>query len=622
MRPSSTQYEPLDVDDNDANYGQLPHRRLRRQKVQRVVLLAFIFLFALSVFGIWRKPDTGDTKGAADEHVPQNTANTVVPQEIENLKIGNVSWVDCEPLLQGVDCGYIAAPKDHANHEVGKAFLYIARYKARRVPRKGIVFMNPGGPGHPGTPLALEKGKEMAELIGGDWDLVGFDPRGVGKTTPSTRCFESTQEFRKFLANTVVERGLNIPSTRDLSAPSLRQSLVAQYTEFVELKKKQGERCKKSMGDDLKYMGSATVARDIEFMSRVLEGDNAKMYVDILTASVHHSHSTSSNYWGESYGTVIGSNLINLFPDRIGKVVIDGVVNPVVLTQEPTYKWPINWVSDSEKTYERFLNDCSRAGPTRCPLSRSQDDSPQQMEARIETFLDSVAENPIPLALDGVHVLLTSGTVRALLLIALHAPKNWPTFARSLDSAMAANHTAQAALYQMAFPLINDPPRPPFARDLERQAITCLDGPVQSSSVSAEDLADQSIRSLQESSRHFGASTGLSEPDGGCEFWPANSQVQREEMRLDMANEVMKDEKRVLIISNTADPITPMSSGLVVNSLLPDSSTLVIQDGPGHCSTSFPSQCITDLQKAFWAGQPPENGTVCKVDQETFPALG
>ncbi|KAJ8090284.1 hypothetical protein PM082_018880 [Marasmius tenuissimus] len=486
---------------------------------------------------------------------------------------------------------------------MGKAFVYIARYKARRVPRKGIVFMNPGGPGHPGTPLALEKGQEMAELIGGDWDLVGFDPRGVGRTTPSTRCFESTRDFRKFFANTVVERGLNIPSTSDLSAPSLRQSLVGQYTEFVELKKKQGELCKKSMGDELKYMGSTTVARDIEFMSRVLEGDNAKI-----------------NYWGESYGTVIGSNLINLFPDRIGKVVIDGVVNPVVLTQEPTHKWPINWVSDSEKTYERFLDDCSRAGPTRCPLSRSRDDSTQQIEARIESFLDSVAKNPIPLALDGGHALLTSGTVRALLLIALHAPKNWPTFAQTLASAMSANHTAQAVLYQMAFPLVNDPPHPPFARDLERQAITCLDGPVQSSPVSAEDLADQSIKSLQESSRHFGASTGLSEPDGGCEFWPANSQVRREEMRLDRANEVMKDEKRVLIISNTADPITPMSSGLLVNSLLPDSSTLVIQDGPGHCSTSFPSQCITELQKAFWAGQPPANGTVCKADQETFPA--
>ncbi|KAL0066318.1 hypothetical protein AAF712_006749 [Marasmius tenuissimus] len=484
MRPSSAQYEPLNVDDSNVNHRQLPHKRLRRQKVQRAVLLAFIFLFALSVFGIWRKPDTGDTKGTADDHVPQNTGNTVSPHEYENLKIGNISWVDCEPLLQGVDCGYIVAPKDHANYEVGKAFVYIARYKARRVPRKGIVFMNPGGPGHPGTPLALEKGKEMAELIGGDWDLVGFDPRGVGRTTPSTRCFESTQDFRKFFANTVVERGLNIPSTSDLSAPSLRQSLVGQYTEFVELKKKQGELCKKSMGDELKYMGSTTVARDIEFMSRVLEGDNAKI----------------------------------------------------------------------EKTYERFLNDCSRAGPTRCPLSRSRDDSTQQIEARIESFLDSVAKNPIPLALDGGHALLTSGTVRALLLIALHAPKNWPTFAPTLASAMSANHTAQAVLYQMAFPLVNDPPHPPFARDLERQAITCLDGPVQSSPVSAEDLADQSIKSLQESSRHFGASTGLSEPDGGCEFWPANSQVRREEMRLDRANEVMKDEKRVLIISNTADP--------------------------------------------------------------------
>ncbi|KAL0569408.1 hypothetical protein V5O48_012562 [Marasmius crinis-equi] len=590
MRPSSAHYEPLDIDENDVGHRQRPHARIRSQKLQRIFILAFIFLFAVSVFGIWRKPDVGTPGGGSiDTHLD------------ENLKIGNVSWVDCEPLLQGVDCGYIIAPKDHSNHELGKTSIFIARYKARRVPRKGVVFMNPGGPGHPGTSLALEKGGEMAEVIGDDWDLIGFDPRGVGRTVPSTRCFGSTEDFRKFFANTVVERGLTVPSISDLDSSSLRQSLVEQYKEFNDLKKRQGEICKEKMGDDLRHMGSATVARDIDFMSRVLEGDEAKI-----------------NYWGESYGTFIASNLINIFPERIGKIVMDGVVNPVLLTQKPTYKWPINWTSDSEKTYETFLKDCSRAGPTRCPLAESQDEPRQQIEARIEKFLDTVAQHRIPLGLEDGHGLLTSGTVRALLFIALHSPKNWPTFAQTLANAMAANHTAQAALYRMAFPALHDPPHPPFARDLERQAITCLDAPVASSPVSAEELADQSLKALREASRHFGASTGLSEPDGGCEFWPMNSEVQRTEIKLDKANEAMKSGKRVLIISNTADPVTPMSSGLLVNSLMPDSSTFVIQDGPGHCSTSFPSQCIKDLQKAFWAGRVPENGTVCTIDRHTF----
>ncbi|KAG7087280.1 hypothetical protein E1B28_013258 [Marasmius oreades] len=589
---STTRYEPLDIDENVEH----PSRRfsntlLRNPRLQRYVLLALIFFVALSVFGIWRRPDvtgSGDTHGVAD--------------------IGKIFWVNCEPLLQGVDCGFIVAPKDYSNHKIGTVSIYIARYKARRVPKKGAVFMNPGGPGHPGTPMALKKRLAMASIIGDDWDLVGFDPRGGGQTTPATRCFKSTEAFRRFFANTVVERGVTISSVSNLAAPTLRSLLVDQYNEFVRLKKEQGDICRMNMGDELRYMGSAMVARDIEFMSRVLEGNEAKI-----------------NYWGESYGTVIGSNLINLFPERIGKVVIDGVVNPVVLSEEPTYKWPSDWLSDSEKTYELFLKDCSNAGPSRCPLAKFQGEPHQDIEARIEDFFDSIAQNPINISLGGRlgagRGFLTSGTARALLLVALHSPNNWPHFSQTLASVMASNTTAQAALYDMAFPRLQEPPHPPFARDLERQAITCLDAPV-SSFVSAGELADQTIKTLRETSKHFGASTGLSEPDGGCEFWPSNSEVERVEMRLDEANKKMKMEdgdRKILIISNTADPITPLSSGLLVNSLLADSSTLVIQDGPGHCSTSFLSRCMKDLQKAFWAGEVPTNGTVCRVDRKTFP---
>ncbi|KAF9264971.1 hypothetical protein L218DRAFT_176456 [Marasmius fiardii PR-910] len=591
---STTRYEPLNIDENVSH----PTRRFRptlfrNPRLQRYLLLAFIFLLALSVFGIWRGPEVGG--GDA-----QNRKNGVAD-------IGKISWVNCEPLLQGVDCGFIVVPKDYSNHELGTAAIYIARYKARRVPRKGAVFMNPGGPGHPGTPLALDKGSEMADIIGEDWDLIGFDPRGVGRTVPSTRCFDSTEAFRKVFSNTVVERGLTIPSVSDLTSPTLRGSLVDQYREFNRVKEEQGHICEKSMGDELRYMSSTTVARDIEFMSRVLGGNDTKI-----------------NYWGESYGTVIGSNLINLFPERIGRVVMDGVVNPIFLSKEPTYKWPGNWLADSEKTYDIFLKDCSNAGPTRCPLAQFRGEPHQDIASRIENFLDSVAQAPISIPLGGRlgtgHGILTSGTIRALLLIALHGPNNWPEFSQTLASVVASNTTAQASLYDMAFPRLQDPPHPPFARDLERQAITCLDAPV-SSAVSAEQLADQAIKTLRETSLHFGASTGLSEPDGGCEFWTTNSQVDRVEMRLDEANEKMKKDgdSKVLIISNTADPITPLSSGLLVNSLLTESSTLVIQDGPGHCSTSFPSQCIKDLQRAFWAGEAPKNGTVCTADRKTFP---
>ncbi|EEB89130.1 hypothetical protein MPER_12814, partial [Moniliophthora perniciosa FA553] len=239
----------------------------------------------------------------------------------------------------------LLVPKDHLNDTVGTAKVAFARYKAKKSPRKGTVFMNPGGPGHPGMHLAMDKGAEMANIIGENWDLVGFDPRGVGKTTPSTRCFPNIQSYRDMFANTVVERGITVPSIADLSSEDLHEALLLQYEDLLSLKRAQADICRENMGEELAYMGSATVARDIEYMSRVLEGKDAKV-----------------NYWGVSYGSVIGSFLVNLFvhiigvvqsdelidahrfPERIGHVVIDGIVDPVLLTSEPTHKWPTNWL--------------------------------------------------------------------------------------------------------------------------------------------------------------------------------------------------------------------------------------------------------------------------------------
>ncbi|KAK7030376.1 hypothetical protein VNI00_014120 [Paramarasmius palmivorus] len=467
--------------------------------------------------------------------------------------------------------------------------------------------MNPGGPGHPGTYLAMQKGDEMAQIIGEDWDLVGFDPRGVGKTIPSTRCFSDIQSYRDMFANTVVERGITVPSIKDLSSPDLREALLLQYEELLSLKRAQGGICRDSMGDELAYMGSATVARDVEFMSRVLDGKD-----------------TPINYWGESYGTVIGSFLVNLFPERIGRVVIDGVVNPVLLTTEPTHKWPANWLLDAEKTYGIFLEDCSEAGPERCPLALSQGELPEAIERRLEFFFDETARRPIPVPDGHRPGVLTSGTARALLLISLQNPKHWVATAQNFAEAMKGNATA---LYNIHIPPPLSPNTsftdilPPFTPDLQRQAITCLDSPPpyppDEAYPSAEDYTEQGLFTLNTVSRHFGASTGVGEPDGGCEWWPVKRR-EEDNVNFGNANGKLKDDGKILVISNTADPITPLSSGVLVNSLLPDSSVLAIQDGPGHCSTSFPSECIRQIQRDYFAGRLPKNGTVCKVEKGAF----
>ncbi|KAF9072802.1 hypothetical protein BDP27DRAFT_1400715 [Rhodocollybia butyracea] len=507
---------------------------------------------------------------------------------------GNFHWQECIPSVENVECGSIVVPKDYFNPDAGVATIALAKYKAKKSPRKGSVFVNPGGPGGPGALFVIASGSNLAKVIGDEWDIVGFDPRGIGSTRPATRCFSSLLENAVFFANTVIEQGITVSSISNLSSVLLYDELVEQHRQFLALKQAQAELCRKNMGDELKYMGTATVVRDIDFMSKALEGEDTKI-----------------NYWGGSYGSILGAYLVNMLPRRIGYAVIDGIADPVNWSSdcEPSHKWPINWVSDAEKTYKLFLEDCSKAGPSLCPLTRYKDEPWQNLERRFEDFFDATARKPIPVPFGNRPGYLTSGGARGFLEVVLQRPAGWPLAAEVYSSAMAGNATQLYNLFIYRLPL-------PYRVDLTRLAVTCLDSPRPESLESfptAESLTEQGLKSLREMSPHFGLSTGISEPDGGCQYWP----VDGPERFTGPWNATL--ETKMLIVSNTADPITPMSSGILVNSLMPDSSVLVIQDGPGHTSFAMPSLCTAKLQRRYFAGDIPQNGTLCPVDVKTFP---
>ncbi|KAJ7040599.1 hypothetical protein C8F04DRAFT_1032334 [Mycena alexandri] len=151
-----------------------------------------------------------------------------------------------------------SVPKYYFDLSTGTASVAIARFKATKFPKKGTV--RPGGSG---TRLAAQS---FADLIGEDWDLLGFDPRGINKTTPQVQCFNSSLDFNFFVANTVLQQGFTVASSTNLLNPTIEAQLFEQAREFIALKKSQAELCAKNMGDELKYMGTATVVRDMDFM--------------------------------------------------------------------------------------------------------------------------------------------------------------------------------------------------------------------------------------------------------------------------------------------------------------------------------------------------------------------
>lgn len=94
---------------------------------------------------------------------------------------------------------------------------------------------------------------------------------------PQVQCFNSASDVNFFVANTVLQQGFTVASSSNLSDPAIEAQLVEQSREFLALKKSQAELCAKNMGDELRYMGTATVVRDMDFMAKLFDGEDGKM---------------------------------------------------------------------------------------------------------------------------------------------------------------------------------------------------------------------------------------------------------------------------------------------------------------------------------------------------------
>ncbi|KAJ7280351.1 hypothetical protein C8J57DRAFT_1712315 [Mycena rebaudengoi] len=342
----------------------------------------------------------------------------VLPPGVGARKIGSVAWTSEECYL-GVRCGSVIVPKDYFDPAAGSASIAIAVFKATKLfPRKERCS---GGPGGCGTILARQW---VADIIGPEWDLLGFDPRGINHTSPRVKCFNSAKDFSFFTTNTVLEQGF----TNNPDSSSQRKSTPL---------------CAKNMGDGRRYMATTTVVRDVDFMAKLFDSEDAKI-----------------NYWGGSYGSILGAYLVNMH------------------------------------TYRFFLETCLQAGPTACPLAKEEDEPYQSIEERIELFFDKLAVAPLPVPFAFRSAFLTSG----------------------------------AALTSLTNPVIvpRIPPRVVVRRN-------CL----------------------------------------------------------------------------AMDPITPISSGLRLNSLMRNSTRLIIRDGPGHSSNVLPTAYTRKLVLEYFEGKLPENGTVC-----------
>ncbi|KAH8102145.1 hypothetical protein BXZ70DRAFT_55785 [Cristinia sonorae] len=510
-------------------------------------------------------------------------------------RVGTVKWEECygPSDFLGTECGYIVVPKDYHDVQAGVAKVALGRVKAVNQPSKGAILFNPGGPGVSGKSFITRYGYLLQTLVGNDYDIVGFDPRGVGDSEPKIQCFtnyapggEHTTKpcytHGTFAYNTVLDRGYEFPL--NVSQEELRQVLLPQQRRLYALLKTEMEVCARVMGEELPYVGTTTVARDVAAIAERLDGKNAPI-----------------NYLGlSSYGSILGQYVVNMFPDRVGRVVLDGIANVSSWTTEPQYLRYRRMLTSAEDAYSAILSKCSEMG-SECSLAKFPHEDPQIIKHRLEGFLNDLYYSPMPVPDALRPTIYTSGQAWKYLFSTLKSPYSWSSTAHSLAVAMDGDATG----------LIDHLDFENYAFDLEGSAIVCNDGP-RFEPPSAEDTVDEYVDVFGSVSRFVFAAV-MTERDAGCQFWP----VTPTERFVGPWNRTLRNP--ILLISNEVDPTSPVSNGRELEEMLAGSARLIVQKTPAF-SVSLPSLCIANHMSAYFTnGTLPDEGSVCAADPPPPP---
>ncbi|MEU3253769.1 alpha/beta hydrolase [Streptomyces sp. NPDC006997] len=292
-----------------------------------------------------------------------------------------VKWSACQgpEAPEDLQCGKVKVPLDYARPRAGSIGLALARYRATG-DRRGSVVLNFGGPGGSGVAGLAADGTDFMGLTDG-YDVVSFDPRGVGRSAPVS-CGDG------FLT---AEASDDTDDTDDM----LRDPLAA----LRELRET-ADQCARHSGPVLRHMGTVDVARDLDVIRQALGDDKL-------------------NYLGFSYGTRLGAVYAARFPDRVGRFALDGVDT---LT-EPLTEQGVAGAEGQQRALRDFVDWCAR--DIGCPFGQD----PRTGREEVVRLVRSLDEDPVPTAFGGTF---SGQDLVGAIGQALYSRDLWPSLQRAL----------------------------------------------------------------------------------------------------------------------------------------------------------------------------------------------
>ncbi|KZV91479.1 alpha/beta-hydrolase [Exidia glandulosa HHB12029] len=496
-----------------------------------------------------------------------------------------IKWTTCGDVFE---CGRLEVPLDYFNASKGTASISLARIPAANTSsRLGSIFFNPGGPGGSGVNFVYRTGKSLAALLDGRYDIVSWDPRGVNGTTPRGACFPSQTEQTLFTHHTGLEVGnLSDPIDRnvferEMRAVDARDATVARVCELNP-----------EASVAVQHMDTATVVRDLVRIADTIQGPG-----------------TPINYWGFSYGTLLGNYFVNMFPTRVGRVIVDGNLDPVTWATARFAEWTPGSLRDSQKAHNQFMVDCAKVGPERCALA-SNSSTAESITKTVDGILKQLYDRPLPVPGAKHADVLTSSHMRQLLFAGTYKPSLWPGIAKILADVARGDGAAALELIDSTVELDESKQA---ETSLSSSATICSDAPPIPEGIdNLGELTDAVVRMYEDGLTLFASRILV-----GCHNW----RLRAPKRFTGPFNHTLSN--TILVIGNTADPVTPLANAMRVNKLLQDSSRLIIQDSSGHCSLAAASLCTANAIRGYFLnGTLPENGLFCPVSEETFPTNG
>lgn len=468
-------------------------------------------------------PTTATTTDDAPSWSP--TGEDVAP-ELEGFFAQDVDWRDCGANW----CGTVSAPMDW--FDVGPETIDLSVTVAPATgERRGAILYNPGGPGASGVEYVQQYADYLLRPeVREHYDLVGFDPRGVGDSTPIS-CYDDPQELYDWLWE--IPDG---PQPEPLSDEGLQQQLDdAQWF---------GDSCLEHTGALLEHIGTEQVASDLDLL-RALLGEQ------------------QLNYLGVSYGTLIGSTYADLFPENVGRFVLDAAVAP----DSTDFDGTLYQAAGFELAYGNFVADCLQQQD--CPFQGTKEDALQQTR----DLLDRLDAQPIAVA-DGRQ--LGSSALFTAMAANLYADAQWGTLREVLRDALAGDGES-AFLEADDYYGVN--PDGTFAdNSLETLiAVNCLDYPAVTDFDEVRANAEQIMAAAPTLGPDF---VGL----GSCAAWPFEATREPHEITAPGA-------APIIVIGGINDPATPYQQAVDLAGML-ESGVLISVDAEGHGQYFVGNECV------------------------------